>query len=102
MELKPGARYKSVVSDTEVVVVRAPAGEVSLECGGHPMVPMDADRPSGLELDPAFAAPTLMGKRFADPDSGTELLASKGGDGTLAVNGTPIPLKDAKPLPASD
>jgi hypothetical protein len=101
-ELKPGSRWRSAVCATEVVVVKAPTADVSLECGGHPMVPIDADRPAGLELDPGFAEPTKMGKRFADPDTGIELLATKGGDGTLAVNGTVVPAKDAKPLPSSD
>lgn len=101
-QLKPGSRWRSAVCATEVVVVKAPADEVSLECGGHPMVPIDADPPAGLELDPGFAEATKMGKRFADPDSGIELLATKGGDGTLAVNGVAVPAKDAKPLPSSD
>lgn len=101
-QLKPGSRWRSAVCATEVVVVKAPGEGVSLECGGHPMVAMDDDPPAGLSLDPAFAEGTKMGKRFADPDTGTELLATKGGDGTLAVNGVAVPQKDAKPLPSSD
>jgi hypothetical protein len=101
-ELKPGSRWRSAVCSTEVIVVKAPSSEVSLECGGHPMVPLDAEPPAGLTLDPTLGEGTKMGKRFADPDSGIELLATKGGDGTLAVDGTAVPLKDAKPLPSSD
>ena len=100
--LKPGSRWRSAVCSTEVVVVKAPSGGVSLECGGHPMVPIDAEPPAGLELDGAFAEGTKMGKRFADPDTGIELLATKGGEGTLAVNGVAVAAKDAKPLPSSD
>ena len=37
MELKPGQRLASAVCDTEVVVVKAPAADVDLRCGGHPM-----------------------------------------------------------------
>ena len=55
-----------------------------------------------LTLDPAFAEATPIGKRFADEETGLELLATKGGAGTLARDGIKIPLKDAKPLPASD
>jgi hypothetical protein len=44
----------------------------------------------------------LIGKRFADPESGLELLVTKAGEGNLAVNGVAIPLKEAKPLPSSD
>jgi hypothetical protein len=101
MELKAGSRWRSAVCDTEVVVVRAPSGDVSLECGGAPMVPHDADKPGG-EVHPDFAEPTQMGKRFTDPDSGIEVLATKGGAGSLALNGQRLALKDAKPLPSSD
>jgi hypothetical protein len=101
-QLKPGSRWRSAVCTTEVVVVKAPTDDVSLECGGHPMVPIDLQPSAGLALDPGFAEGTKMGKRFADPDTGIELLATKGGDGTLAVNGTVVPTKDAKPLPSSD
>jgi hypothetical protein len=45
---------------------------------------------------------SLLGKRYSDDELGLELLCTKGGEGTLAVNGTPLPLRDAKPLPASD
>jgi hypothetical protein len=101
-ELKPGSRWRSAVCATEVVVVKAPADAVSLECGGHPMVPIDAEPPAGLAIEADFAGGTPIGKRYADEDSGLELLASKGGDGTLAVNGVAVPLKGAKPLPSSD
>jgi hypothetical protein len=102
IELKPGSRWRSAVCGTEVVVVKAPSGAVSLECGGHPMVAIDSEPPAGLSLNPEFAEGTKIGKRFADPETGVELLATKGGDGTLAVNGVAVPLKDAKPLPSSD
>jgi hypothetical protein len=102
MDLKPGTRWSSQVCDTEVVVVRAPAGAVSLECGGYPMVPVGGDRSPGLALDPSFAAGSLIGKRFADSESGLELLVTKPGEGSLARDGITIPLKEAKPLPSSD
>jgi len=101
-ELKAGSRWQSVVDDTQVIVVKAPTSAVALQCGGHPMVPVGSEVPSGLTTDPEFAEPTAIGKRFFDEATGLELLATKGGQGTLAINGTKIPLKDAKPLPASD
>jgi hypothetical protein len=102
MDLKPGTRWSSQVCDTEVIVVRAPQAPVSLECGGHPMAPIGADRTASLGLDPSFAAGSVIGKRFADSESGLELLVTKAGEGSLAVDGITIPLKVAKPLPASD
>jgi hypothetical protein len=102
MDLKPGTRWASQVCDTEVIVVRAPTSEVSLECGGHAVAPVGGDHATDLTLDPAFAQGSLIGKRFADPESGIELLVTKAGTGSLAVNGVAIPLKEAKPLPSSD
>jgi hypothetical protein len=62
-------------------------------------VALDAER-SG-ELDPAFADGNVMGKRYVD-ETGAEVLVTKAGAGTLAVGGTALSLKEAKPLPASD
>jgi hypothetical protein len=102
MDLKPGSRWASQVCDTEVIVVRAPTSAVTLECGGHPVTPVGDGPSSDVTLDPAFAQGSLIGKRFADPESGLELLVTKAGEGSLAVNGVVIPLKEAKPLPSSD
>jgi hypothetical protein len=102
VELKPGSRWRSAVCDTEVVVVRAPAGEVALECGGHPMLALDADRPSDRAPAPGFDAGAPIGKRFEEPELGLEVLVSKGGAGSLSVDGTLLAVKGAKPLPSSD
>ena len=102
MELKPGSRWKSAVCDTEVVVVRATAGDVALECGGHPMIPHAEAKPAGLTLAPAHADGTQAGKRFADDVTGVEVLCTKGGKGSLSIGGRPIGAKEAKKLPASD
>jgi hypothetical protein len=102
MDLKPGSRWASQVCDTEVIVVRAATHPASLECGGHPMVPVGTDADAGLTIDPAHAQGSLIGKRFADDESGLELLVTKGGNGSLAIDGTPVPPKEAKPLPSSD
>jgi hypothetical protein len=102
MELKPGSRWKSAVCDTEVVVVRATAGEVALECGGHPMVAHAEAKPAGAAIDAAHAGGAQPGKRFADDVSGVEVLCTKGGAGSLSIGGRPIGAKEAKKLPASD
>jgi len=102
MELKSGSRWRSAVSDTEVIVVRAPSGALTLECGGHPMVPQGEERPAGLTVKPDFAEPSAVGKRFADEESGLEVLVTKAGDGSLSIDGVVLPMKGAKPLPSSD
>ena len=102
MELKPGSRWKSAVCDTEVVVVRATQPQVSLECGGHPMVAHAETKPAGLAMSADHAAGTQPGKRFADDVSGLEVLCTKGGNGSLSIDGRAIAAKEAKKLPASD
>ena len=101
MQLKAGARLKSAADETQVVVVRAPDDEVDLTCGGHPLVPIDADV-AAVTVEDGHDGPTLLGKRYADDSVGLELLCTKAGAGGLFVNGTPLGLKDAKPLPSSD
>jgi hypothetical protein len=101
VELKAGARLKSVVCETQVIVVRAPQGDVTVSCGGMAMVALDVDAPGGA-LDPAAAEGTQLGKRYADEDAGIELLCTKAGKGSLQLNGVTLGLKQAKALPASD
>lgn len=102
MELKPGSRWKSAVCDAELVVVRPPKTPVSLECGGHPVIPHGAERVGGLTLSDDHAAGSAAGKRYADPETGMEVLCSKAGAGSLSIDGRPIGATDAKKLPSSD
>jgi hypothetical protein len=101
VNLTAGSRWKSAVSDTEVVVVRPAEGDRRLGCGGADMVPIDAEAGRG-EIDPSLAEPALLGKRYEDAVSGLELLCTKAGEGTLTLDGTPLVVKGAKPLPSSD
>jgi hypothetical protein len=102
VQLKPGTRLKSTTSTTEVIVVRSPASDVDLRCGGQPMVPYSDAAVAGAQTDPAHAAGTLLGKRYADADSGLELLCTKAGEDSLSLGDAPLHVKDAKPLPSSD
>lgn len=102
MQLQPGQRLQSVVCDAQVVVVRAPAGEVEVGCGGAPMIEVGTEGPAGVELDASLGEGPQIGKRYADEEAGLELLCSKAGSGALTVDGRVVSLKGAKPLPASD
>lgn len=102
MEIKPGSRWRSAVGDTEVIVVKAPATPVSLQCGGPEMIPQSEARSGDAVPDPELSEDTLLGKRYADESIGIEVLCTKAGTGTLAVDGAVLARKDAKPLPASD
>jgi hypothetical protein len=99
MMIKNGTRLASQVCDTQVIVVRSADSLNDLRCGGAPMVEIGGAR-SG-ELDPAFSAGNVMGKRYVD-EKGAEVLVTKAGAGTLAVGDTALSVKEAKPLPASD
>jgi hypothetical protein len=96
--MKPGARLKSTVCDTEVMVIRAAA--VVVECGGAPMAEQ-APAQRGT-INPAFAQGTRIGKRYVDKAGTIELLCVKAGQGSLSVSGVALQTKDAKPLPSSD
>jgi len=103
MKPRVGQTLASTVDGTTVIVVKAPDGDVTVTCGGAAMVDAKAkdSAPAG-EADPAQMEGSQLGKRYADDELGLELLVTKPGQGTIAVNGAPLPLKDAKPLPASD
>ena len=101
MQLNVGQTLYSTVDSTAVIVVRAPEADVSITCGGAEMT---TDKPAadGAAGAGATTAGTLLGKRYAAEDLGLELLCTKAGPRALAVDGTPLEIKQAKPLPASD
>lgn len=102
IDAKPGSRWRSAVCESEVVVVRAPAGPVNLSIGGMRVVAAGADRPAGVRLDESLADGTLLGKRYADQASGLEVLCTKSGAGTITVDGRPATVLAPRQLPASD
>lgn len=100
MELRPGSKLFSAVSEVQVVVVRAPSTAVEIGCGGHPMVEAEQE-PTAQPAEDLAEGPAI-GKRYADEELGLELLCARAGEGTLTVDDRPLSLKGAKPLPASD
>lgn len=102
MKLEPGTRLRGAADTTEVIVVRPPAADVDLRCGGYPMLDLGAEPPSGLTVDRSHRAGTVLGKRYAHEASGLELLCTKAGDGGLTVGVDALELKAAKTLPSSD
>jgi hypothetical protein len=95
-------RLRSAVCSSEAIVVRAPVVAGDISCGGHPMVPLDADPPTGAVPAPDALDGTLLGKRYVDEVSGLELLCTKPGRGSLAYNSVKLAVKENKPLPSSD
>jgi hypothetical protein len=98
-----GQTLSSVTDTTTVIVVRAPGVDVDITCGGAPMVEPTSGAPDEpVPADPAFTAGTLLGKRYENAAATLELLCTKAGPSSLAVDGEPLVVKSAKPLPASD
>ncbi len=98
--LKPGTKLSSTVCKAQIMVLRAPAQELSVSCGGAPMQIGD---PADLgEIDADLSGGTLVGKRYTDADESMEFLCTRGGEGTLQVEGFVIDIKAAKKLPSSD
>ena len=99
MKLRVGQTLYSSVDDATVVVIRAPEDDATVNYGGAEMTDVKPDAAgSGAQSGEGM----LLGKRYADEAIGIELLCTKPGTGTLQVNGATLPLKEAKPLPASD
>lgn len=103
MTPRVGQLLASTVDVTTVVVVRWPEVDLEITCGGVAMVEPGGPVVDGSGVvDPEQMAGTQLGKRYADGDLGVEVLCTRAGTGTLAVNGVALAIKGAKPLPASD
>ena len=99
--MKKGTKLRSVVCETEVIVIRG--SDVVVECGGSPMTEQLGGRPAQRDaLNPAMSQGTKIGKRYVDAGDSVELLCVKAGQGSLSIGGVALQLKEAKPLPASD
>jgi len=100
LSLRPGDQLASTVCTTRVVVIRVPHDRRPLiECGGSPMV---QGTPGGPPSPGGPDSGTLIGKRYVDAAESVELLCTSSGAGALTCDGTPMAVKTAKPLPASD
>lgn len=102
MPLKVGSKLRSAVDSTEVIVVTAPKEDVEVTCGGLAMLAPNEEAPVGAAIAAGADGGSQLGKRYASEAVGLELLVTKAGQGTLAVNGEELPIKAAKALPASD
>ncbi len=100
--LKAGSRLKSTVCTTEVIIVKAPAGDVEVTCGGAPMALGTETITERGEAAADAKGGTALGKRYVTADETLEILCTKAGEGSLGADGTLLALKEAKPLPASD
>ena len=101
VQLRAGQQLVSAVDSTAVIVIRAPEAESTLTCGGVLMTAPGEPAPDG-EPDPSLMGGSQIGKRYVDEADTIQVLCTKAGSGTLALDGTPLVIQAAKPLPASD
>lgn len=102
MKLRVGKTFASAVDGATVIVVRASDTDVELTSGGLPMYDPKSDKAPQGEPDASQLEGVQIGKRYVTEADDVELLATKPGKGTLAIDGVALRLRDAKPLPASD
>ena len=101
-QFKAGTRVRSAVCNAELMVIAAPQGDTEVQCGGAPVIDIGAEPTTGASIDPDFREGVALGKRYINESGDLELLCTKPGEGSLSVDGTPLTLKEAKPLPSSD
>ena len=97
--IKPGSRLRSAVSPAEFIVTKAPAGDVELTCGGLPLLPMDSQEGN---TGAGAEGSVVMGKRYVNADASIEVLCTKPGVGTLALNEETLEIRASNALPSSD
>jgi hypothetical protein len=101
MRLTTGRTLANVVDAATLVVVRAPAVQLKLTCGGVETADAKAGAVTG-QADLAQQYGMRLGKRYAMDGIGLELLCTRADMGASTPDGTPVPVKDTKPLPVSD
>jgi hypothetical protein len=105
LRLRVGQRLVSATDTTAVIVIKAGADDMVLTCGG---VAMTAELESARADDPNLAPldghdqGAQLGKRYESADGAVELLCTKAGAASLAVDDIPMIIKAVKALPASD
>jgi hypothetical protein len=100
MQLRVGQTLESAVDTTALVVVRCSDQDLTVTCGGRPMAPRGEVKERVPAADTGSGA--LLGKRYIVDGVDIELLCVQGGEHPVAVDGTEVSVKAAKPLPASD
>ncbi|ODU27371.1 MAG: hypothetical protein ABT15_01215 [Pseudonocardia sp. SCN 73-27] len=100
--MRPGLKLHSSTCETELIVIRAAATPTALTCGGAAVGTEPVAVTDRQPVDPGAASGTLLGKRYVDAAGTLEVLCTRAGAGSLALDGVPLEIKAAKPLPASD
>lgn len=98
--VKPGTKWNSTVCQTQIMALRVPGSDLELTCGGADMSTAEPAERGAANGD--LSGGTLVGKRYVDEGETMEFLCTRGGEGTIQVNGISLGIKEAKKLPSSD
>jgi hypothetical protein len=105
LRLRVGQRLVSATDTTAVIVIKVSADDIVLTCGGVAMAAeFESDGADNQNLAPVDGHDhgTQLGKRYESADGAVELLCTKAGAASLAVDDLPMSIKAVKALPASD
>lgn len=100
-DLRPGVRLLSTACSTEAIVVKASCAAM-VTCGGRPMVTPDEPRTISADGTDLSGDGAKVGKRYTNAAGTIELLCTKGGQGSIAVDGEVLQPQSARLLPSSD
>ena len=100
VQIKAGTKLFSAVCDTQIMVLRVPADDLDVTCGGLPRQTQETTEKASM-TDKAGEG-SLVGKRYVDEAETLEFLCTRGGEGNVSVNGVALEVKQAKRLPSSD
>ena len=98
--IKAGTKLSSSVCGAQIMALRVPADNLEITCGGAPMGTDDSGDKGTINQE--LSGGTLVGKRYVDEGESMEFLCTRGGEGTVQVNGVSLDIKQAKQLPSSD
>jgi len=101
IQYKAGAKLGSTVCDGQILVLRVPAVPIDLRIGGAPVAAANAGA-ERTAIDAALAGGIQTGKRYTDEAETMEFLCTRGGAGSISVDGAVLGIKAAKALPSSD
>jgi hypothetical protein len=101
MKLQVGQTLHSAVDSTALIVIRGCDLDLTVTCGGEAMAPQ-GEGAGPLPASAAMGGGALIGKRYTVDGLEIELLCVKGGEYAVAIDGTELVQKGARPLPASD
>ena len=100
VQIKAGTKLFSAVCDTQIMVLRVPADDLDVTCGGLPMQTEEAAEKSSMSGGGGEGR--RVGERCGDEAETIEFLCARGGEGNISVNGVALEIKQAKRLPSSD